>query len=93
MSSTPEHLAVTCALRRARVTVGAGQTTDLAFGPPNRATLTQKSRPSAGLVNFSLTLRDRRGTLISSITRDGRSAEEPIIRIVSGTGIQVVTLG
>ena len=75
------------------VTVRSGETTDLTFGPPLRAELTQTSNPSASLVSFSLTLRDRRGILISSITRDGCPAEEPLIRVVNEAGIQVVTYG
>ncbi len=75
------------------VTVRSGETTDLTFGPPLRAELAQTSNPSASLVSFSLTLRDRRGTLISGIIRDGRPAEEPLIRVVNEADIQVVTYG
>lgn len=75
------------------VTVRSGETTDLTFGPPLRAELTQTSNPSASLVSFSLTLRGRGGIIIRSITRDGRPAEEPLIRVVNEAGIQVVTYG
>lgn len=74
------------------VTVRAGETTEVSFGPPLQAKLTKRGTARArGSLRFSLALADQRGGRISSVTRDGKLPEPPALRITDETGKVVAT--
>jgi len=74
------------------LTIRAGETTDLSFGPPLQAKLTTQGTARAGSsLRFSLALADQRGGRIISVTRDGKLPEPPGLRITDETGRVVAT--
>ncbi len=74
------------------VTVRAGETTEVSFGPPLQAELTKQGTARAGgPLRFSLALTDQRGSGISSVTRDGEIPEPPVLRITDETGKEVAS--
>ncbi len=74
------------------VTVRAGETTEVSFGPPLQAKLTKGGTARAGgMLSFSLSLSDQRGGRIISVTRDGKLPEPPALRITDETGKEVAS--
>ena len=74
------------------VTLRAGETTEVSFGPPLQAKLTKQGTARAGgSLQFSLALADQRGGRIISVTRDGKIPQPPALRITDETGKEVAT--